>query len=350
MKIDVAAESPVERLALTLRLVPTPMFHTLVPMVAARALLAGTKLGVFEALGQDPLTAADVAAKLGTEPAATGKLLNALAGLGYLRAAGNGFALSAEARRWLVSGSPRSLRDFILEQEIDVFRWLEHLEDYVRTGQGVQAHDGYYSEDGWSLYQRGMRSLAGLSAAEVARRVPVPAGARQMLDIGGSHGYNSVVICRRHPGLRSVVLDLPQAIRHAAPLLAREEMGDRVVHRAGDATTDDFGTAAFDLVFIAHAVHHFDGPANRDLARRAADALRPGGYFVILDFVRPRSPNDAGQVGTLNDLFFALTSASGTWSSEELAEWQRGAGLEPRKPARMRTLPDAVIQAAVKPR
>ena len=349
MKIDVAAESPVERLALTLRQVPTPAFHTLVSMVAARALLVGTKLGVFEALGQDPLTAADVAAKLGTEPVATGKLLSALAGLGYLRAADGGFALSAAARRWLVSGSPRSLRDFILEQEFDVFRWLEHLEDYVRTGQAVQAHDGF-SDDGWRAYQRGMRSLAGLSAAEVARRVPVPAGARQMLDIGGSHGYYSVVLCRRHPGLRSVVLDLPQAIRHAAPLLAREGMGDRVVHRAGDATTDDFGAAAFDLVLIAHAVHHFDAPANRDLARRAAHAQRPGGFFVILDFVRPRSPNDAGQAGTLNDLFFALTSASGTWPSEELAGWQRGAGLEPRKPIPMRTMPDAVIQAAVKPR
>src|SRR5215470_968311 len=276
MKIDVGAESPAERLALTLRLVPTPVFHTLMPMVAARALLVGTKLGVFEALGRDPLTAADVAAKLGTEPAATEKLLNALTGLGYLRAAGNGFVLSAGARRWLVSGSPRSLRDFVLEQEFDVFRWLEHLEDYVRTGHGVQPHDGL-SDDAWGAYQRGMRSLAGLAAAEVARRVPVPAGARQMLDIGGSHGYYSVVICRRHPGLRSIVLDLAQAVCHAAPLLAAEGMGDRVVHRAGDAATADFGTAAFDLVFIANVVHHFDGPTNRDLARRAAHALRPGG-------------------------------------------------------------------------
>jgi SAM-dependent methyltransferase len=347
MKIDVGAESPVERLALTLRLVPMPVFHTLVPVVAARALLVGTKLGVFEALGQDPLSAVDVAAKLGTEHEATGKLLSALAGLGYLRAAGNGFVLSAAARRWLVSGSPRSLRDFVLEQELLEWRWLEHLEDYVRTGHGVQAHDGL-SDDVWAVYQRGMRSVASLTAAEVARRVPVPAGARQMLDIGGSHGYYSVVLCRRHPGLRSVVLDLPQAIRHAAPLLAAEGMGDRVVHRAGDATTDEFGAAEFDLVLIANAVHHFDGPANRDLARRVAHALRPGGFFVILDFVRPRSPNDAGQVGTLNDLLFALTSASGTWSSEELAEWQRGAGLEPRKPIRMRTMPDAVLQAAVK--
>jgi SAM-dependent methyltransferase len=349
MKIDVGAESPPERLALRLGLVPTPMFHTLVPAVAARAVLVATKLGVFETLGQNPLTAAEVAAKLGTEGGATEKLLNALTGLGYLRAARDGFVLSSGARRWLVSGSPRSVRDWVLEQELLEWRWLEHLEDFVRTGHAVQAHDAL-SDDAWGAYQRGMRSLAGLSAAEVARRVPVPEGARQMLDIGGSHGYYSVVICRRHPGLRSVVLDLPQAICHAAPLLAQEQMGDRVVHRAGDATTDDFGTAAFDLVFIAHAVHHFDVPANRDLARRAARALRPGGYFVILDIVRPRSPKDAGQAGTLMDLFFALTSASGTWPGEQLAQWQRDAGLEPRKPIRVRTMPDAVIQAAVKPR
>jgi SAM-dependent methyltransferase len=349
MKIDVGAEGIFERLALRLGLVPKPAFHTLVAVLAARTVLVGTKLGAFETLEQKPLTAAEVATRLRTEHGATQKLLNALTGLGYLRVAGDAFALSADARRWLVSDSPRSLRDWVLEQESLEWRWLEHLEDFVRNGHSIQIHNDL-SDDLWRLYQRGMRSVAGLSASEVARRVPVPKGARQMLDIGGSHGYHSVVICRRHPGLRSVVLDLPQAIRHAAPLLANEGMGDRVVHRAGDATTDDFGAATFDLVYTANAAHHFDEPTNRDLARRAARALRPGGFFVIVDFVRPRSPGKAGQVGALNALFFALTSAAGTWSTEELARWQRDAGLQPRKPIRLRTAPDTAIQASVKPR
>jgi SAM-dependent methyltransferase len=348
MKIDVEAENPVERLALRLGLVPKPLFHTLVPVLAARTVSVATRLAVFETLEHKPLTSADVAARLGTDPEATHKLLNALTGLGYLRLAGHTFVLTADARRWLVCDSPRSLRDFVLEQESLEWRWLEHLEDFVRTGQSVQIHHDL-SDDAWCLYQRGMRSVARLSAAEVARRVPVPKGARQMLDIGGSHGYHSVVICRRHPGLRSVVLDLPQAIRHAAPLLASEGMGDRVVHRAGDATTDDLGTAMFDLVYTANAVHHFDEPTNRDLAQRAARALRPGGFFVILDVVRPRSPKKAGQLGTLGALFFALTSAAGTWSTEELARWQREAGLQPRKPIHLRTAPDTAIQASVKP-
>src|SRR5215468_12464857 len=345
MKIDVAAESPIERLALTLRLVPTPVFHTIVPMVAVRALLVGTKLGVFEALGQDPLTAVDVAAKLGTEPAATEKLLNALAGLGYLRAGGNGFALSAEARRWLVSDSPRSLRDFILEQEMDIRQRLEHLEDFVRTGHGVQVHEDL-SDDAWGVYQRGMRSIAGMSGAEVARRVPVPTGARQMLDICGSHGYYSVVICRRHPGLRSVVLDLPQAIRHAAPLLAREGMGDRVVHRAGDALTDDLGSNAYDIVFLAALVHHFDEETNRELMRRTARALRPGGVVAVWEPLRQDRAKWVRQIGGLLDLYFGFFSRSGTWSSEEIAGWQQGAGLVPRRPIRMWMGPDLALHVA----
>ena len=76
----------------------------------------------------------------------------------------------------------------------------------------------------------------------VARHLPLPRLARQMLDIGGSHGYFSVAICRRYTQLRATILELPDAIKHAAPLLAREGMGERVAHRAGSAFTDDRGT------------------------------------------------------------------------------------------------------------
>jgi predicted O-methyltransferase YrrM len=176
----------------------------------------------------------------------------------------------------------------------------------------------------------------------------VPAGARDLLDIGGSHGYNAVVLCRRHAGLRAVIFDLPAAVEQAAPILAKEGMGDRVVHRAGDALADDLGAESWDVVFVAQLVHHFDAATNRELARRVARALRPGGVFVIQEAVRPSSPKQAGQAGTLLDLYFALTSQAGTWSYDEMADWQRQAGLEPRKPIRFRTVPGVGQQVAVK--
>ena len=169
-----------------------------------------------------------------------------------------------------------------------------------------------------------------------------------MLDIGGSHGLYSVALCRRHPGLKSVILDLPAAVEHAAPILAMEGMGDRVVHRAGDATTDDLGSEAYDLVFVSQLTHHFSESTNRALIQRIARALRPGGVLVIQEITRRESSDEGGQLGTLLDLYFALTSEAGTWSFSELAAWQGDAGLVPVKPLRLRTLPGGGQQAAIK--
>jgi SAM-dependent methyltransferase len=145
------------------------------------------------------------------------------------------------------------------------------------------------------------------------------------------------------------VLDLPEAVEHAAPILAAEGMGDRVVHRPGDALTDDLGTEAYDVVFTANLVHHLRDEQNRDLAARVARALRPGGVYAILDAFRPRTPKEAGQLGALLEFYFALTSQSGTWTPEEMAAWQRDGGLEPKRPIRLRTVPGGGIQVATKP-
>jgi SAM-dependent methyltransferase len=109
-------------------------------------------------------------------------------------------------------------------------------------------------------------------------------------------------------------------------------MGERVAHRAGDALQDDLGEAAYDLVLVFSLVHHFDEPTNRELVRRAARALRPGGYLVIGDAIRPSAPGKGGQQGAFFDLYFALTSRSGLWSVEEMRDWQTEAGLVVRKP------------------
>ena len=191
------------------------------------------------------------------------------------------------------------------------------------------------SAEQWGLYQRGMRAQAGLLGSWLARRLPMPPDARRMLDIGGSHGYLSVALCRRHPELSAEVLDLPEAVEQAAPILAAEGMGDRVVHRAGDALTDDLGTDRYDLILAFSLVHHFDADANRAFTARCARALRPGGIFVIGDQMRPAQPSKASSQDLFFDLYFALTSRSGLWSTEEMSEWQRSAGLRPRKPMRL---------------
>lgn len=349
MRIGAIPESPAEFVVTRMNLAPLPLIETQMAYTLARVVMVGVKLGVFEALKDGPGTTPHVATQCGTDPAATGKLLFALAGSGYLKQQGDAYELTAITRKWLVEGSSHSLVDKLLFQFLE-WDFVERSEDYVRTGQPLEMHSNEMPAEHWDLYQRGMRAMASGISAEAVKRIPVPKGATRMLDIGGSHGYYSVALCRRYDGLTSQILDLPAAVEQAAPILAAENMGDTVVHRAGNALTDDLGIEQYDLVLVAQLVHHFSDEQNRELAQRIAAALRPGGVFAIMDEFRPGTVKSAGQFGALLEFFFALTSQSGTWAVDEIADWQRAAGLRPRKPISLLTAPGIGIQAATKPR
>jgi predicted O-methyltransferase YrrM len=344
--LDAVGENLIERGMARTNLGPWPILHTQFAYTLARVIMGATRLGVFEALEDRPLAAAEVAQRCSTDPEATEKLLFALAGAGYVEARDGGYALNARSRKWLRRDSPDSVADKLLLQFVE-WEWMGRSEEYVRTGKPFEMHETLPPDD-WPIYQRGMRAMATPLASEFARRLRVPKAPKNMLDIGGSHGYYSVLLCRRHPDLHAVVLDLPEAVEHAAPLLAAEGMGERVVHRAGNALTDELGAEAYDIVIASQLVHHFTEEENRDLAIRVARALRPGGIYAIIDAFRPGSPNAAGQLGALLEFYFALTSQSGTWTPEEMAGWQRDAGLRPTRPMRFRTAPGAGSQIAKK--
>jgi 2-polyprenyl-3-methyl-5-hydroxy-6-metoxy-1,4-benzoquinol methylase len=348
MRLGAIPRGVVERIALALGVVPTPLLDSIIALLLARTVMVATRLGVFETMAGQPRRAEEIADACQTTPPATRKLLDALVGAGYLRLRGRLYTLAPVARRWLLKDSPWSLHDAILMQFMDE-QFIAQMEAFLKTGEAIEIHE-HMTPDTWEIYQRGMRSGARLATPEVALRLPVPRNARAMLDIGGSHGYYSVALCRRHPQLRATVLDLPEAVAAAAPLLAREGMGDRVVHRVDNALTADLGRDEYDLILVANLVHHFTEAQNGDLVHRCAEALRPGGRLVIGEVVRPEMPQTAGQIGALTDLYFALTSAGGTWTFVEMADWQRSAGLRPRRPIRLVTGPGGGLQVAEKPR
>jgi 2-polyprenyl-3-methyl-5-hydroxy-6-metoxy-1,4-benzoquinol methylase len=247
----------------------------------------------------------------------------------------------------LLKEGKNSFRDQNLLHYLE-WRWWEHCEEYVRTGKPLHVHQTMTEEE-WGVYQRGMRSGIEMPAQWVARHVPLPRTAVRMLDIGGGHGYFSVAICRRHTQLQATILDLPQAIKNAAPLLAQENMGERVVHWAGNVLTEDLGIGSYDLVFMAAVVHHLDDGTNRELMQRIGRALKPGGIVAIWEPVRQNPAGKIRQVGGLLDLFFGFFSEAGTWSAAEVASWFREAGLDARRPRSPLMMPDLALHVGRKP-
>jgi 2-polyprenyl-3-methyl-5-hydroxy-6-metoxy-1,4-benzoquinol methylase len=351
VRLGVIAESALEWIALRLRRVPEPLVDTQLMFTMARTIMAAADRGVFRALASGPATADRVAEQCGTEPRATRQLLNSLAGIRYLTFDGERFALAERVRPWLDPDAPKDLHDKLAMQVGFEWDFVAHYERYLDSGEPLEMHEALQGDD-WSTYQRGMLALARVSADEVARRTPVPRGARSLLDIGGAHGLYAAALCRRHAGLRAVVLDLPAAVERAAPLLAEHGLGDRLEHWAADALDADLGSERFDVVFTSQFAHHFDEAENRLLAVRVAQALRFGGVYVVQDFIRPETPADIRRMGAgaLLDLYFGATSAAGTWSAEEIAGWQEAAGLRRRPPVWLRTLAGSAQVAAVKRR
>src|SRR5688572_6510879 len=101
MKIKNQPENLLEWVALRTNLAPTPLVDTQVAFNAARAIMAGADLGVYDALGKETKTADQVSASCKTDPKATTHLLNCLVGLGYLKWNQGQYSLKPKYYKWL---------------------------------------------------------------------------------------------------------------------------------------------------------------------------------------------------------------------------------------------------------
>ncbi len=346
MKIKIVPEGPLEWLALKLNLAPTPLVDTHISFTLARCIQAAAELGVFEALGKQRRTAAEVARICGTDPKATENLLNALVGNGYLKWDGTAYSLRARYHKWLLKDSNSSLIGKLRFQNLE-WEWVGRLEEYVRTGEPLDLHK-MKGDKMWVDYQEAMRDLSVNAAGELGGRIPVPKGAQHMLEIGGSHGLTSIAVCRKNPGLKSRIMELPEALASAKAIGEQHDKEGVLEYVSGNALEDDLGEGLYDVVLMNNVAHHFSAEQNRSLAKRVARVLKPHGIYAIGESIRKERPGEGGLIGAMAGIYFSLTSRSGSWSVKDIQDWQKDAGLRPIKPLKAMTLPGFQVVMGVK--
>src|SRR5947199_4646476 len=279
MKYGVIPSNLLERLALWMGKVPVPLLDALVSILKARSLMAVVRFGIFETLRDGPLTASAVAQACQLDAECTELLLRVLVIADYLEHHGEQFALSELSRQTMIAGAEHELFGYLL-WNYSQWEMVAHLDEMLRTGRGIDFHETLTDADAWANYQRAMMEVARFSVPIVADRVPVKARARRLLDIAGSHGLFGAAICRKHPPMKSTVLDLPVAIDHARELARAEKIDDVVEHRAGDILVADYGSDN-DVVLVSNILHHFDEETNTGILRRAFDSLMAQGTLAI---------------------------------------------------------------------
>jgi hypothetical protein len=345
MQYGAIPESLAERIALATGLVPIPLLDTMFGMLKARFVMAGVRLGIFEALNKGPQTATQLAASLQLDGDSLELLLRSLVFADYLETDGQQFSLSPLGHRSMVNGSAKDLTAFV-QWNYTQWEFTTHLETLLRTGQGVEFHSTMTDPEAWGHYQKAMLEGARFNAATLAKHVPVRRGAMRLLDLAGSHGLMGAAICKKHPPLKATVIDLPAAVEHARALAEAAGIGALVEHRTGDVLTTDFGPG-WDVVLLSNILHHFKPKQIAELLSRVYNALTAEGTVAIWEIERPR-PGSKPSGGDGVALFFRLTSTAAAYSGEEYAEWLAAAGFSRVKIVRPRFNPGSVAVHARK--
>ena len=345
MRLGFSPDSLAERAALALGLMPGPVGQTFLAMAVARGVGVAQKMGVFRALAQAPAHVEALADELGAQPEPLRMLLDLLCGEHLLqRARGDRYGLTAHGRRWLDPASPAYLGTWV-EHAAGYWAYWADLERIVRGGASFVIHEAPADDPGWATYVRGQQELARLSAGEVATALRLPRGARSLLDVAGGHGSYAAALCRRHEGLRALVVDLPGAAAVGRVLVREAGLEGRIEHRDGDALVADLG-GPHDAALCFSILHHLPPGVAARLLRRVRAALRPGGTLAVLDLFRPGPDERRRSSAAAAELFFQLTSGAGTPSEVELRSWLRQAGFGPARRRDLRTLPDFRLYVA----
>jgi 2-polyprenyl-3-methyl-5-hydroxy-6-metoxy-1,4-benzoquinol methylase len=348
MKLSPVSQNPLEWIALKAGLVPTPLAYSHFGFMLSKFLLEAVDKGIFEAIGHHAVSIAQICERCNLHPKAVESLLGVLATMGLLKPKKRFFILTRKSKKWILKDSPDSLYWLMIFDNRVCMKWMDHVGTFLQTAQGLQYHETFNEEE-WMYYQKAMEAAAAATSKEAVRKMKLPAKATKMLDIGGSHGLYSVGLCRRNSLLSSTILDLPPAVEKAAPILAKQGMGERVLHKPGNILTDEIGVAQWDFILMASVAHHFTDEQNLLVANKAYKALKPGGVFTILEVLRSDTIKYNGDMlSAMGDFFFALSSTSGTWSYSEIKTWFEEAGFQGLKKTSYLTIPGYVAITGIK--
>ncbi len=304
---------------------PAAILDTIYAFRPARVLLTAFEMDVFSAIAGGAGTSVEIAELIHANVRATDRLLNALCAMGFLRKRGTSFRNTPLTARSLVRGKPGYLAG--IGHSLGLWDTWSTLTEAVRAGTSVARRrpTNDRGPDWLEYFIAAMHMRARQQAPVIAGLIDLR-GVTRMLDVGGGSGAFAMSFARRKKQLTSTVFDLPNVVPLTQQYVAQEGLTDRVTTMAGDYTADTLGKG-YDLVFLSAIIHSNGTAANRQLIRKAADALNPGGRVVILDHVmnKDRTEPLAGALFALNML--VGTAEGDTYTLDEVRGWMHEAGL-----------------------
>jgi C-methyltransferase len=301
----VAAARVIERVRhhlyrLNQRLMPAPaaMMEMIVGTWLSQAITVAAQLGVADALAAGPMTIDELAAAVGANSDALGRLLRALIGRGVFRRRHDGrYELNSLART-LCSDAEASMsaaaQFYGSREQRD--RWTL-LADSIRTGRSVvptlHGKEGfdYFVEDPQhaDLFNRTMASISRLTDASVAAGYDFGAYPT-IVDVGGGHGLLLATILSATPGIRGILYDLPDVVSTVSKSLCHNRLADRVQIETGSFF--DSVPAGGDAYLLKNILHDWPDEKAVQILRNVHAAAGRHATVLLVELVIPDHDRD----------------------------------------------------------
>jgi hypothetical protein len=248
--------------------------------LGTKALAVAADLGVADALAAGPQPVAELAEASGADADTLHRILRALASDGVFAEEGLGVYRNTEASELLRRDNPDRWREFAHLFGETCFHGIGSLDADAGEAPFTRAH----GTDFWSWLADNPKERSNFDAAmegggeELAEKVAAVEwrGDETVVDVGGGNGTLLRELIKRRPGLRGVVLDLPETNRNEASL------GDRVTFVAGSF----FESApAGDVYVLSKILHDWDDERAAAILRTIRAAAPPDARLLVLDSV-----------------------------------------------------------------
>jgi len=299
----------------------------------SKALLTAVEVGLFSTLADGPLTAKELAAKLGLHKRGTVDWLDALVSLGMLNRPADGEYTNTPATDlFLDRAKPTYLGGMLEMANARLYPFWGCLTEGLRTGR--PQNEAKIGEDFFAaLYQdqgklrQFLQAMTGLSmgaAAAIAEKFPWDRY-HTVVDIGAAEGCVPVQLALRHQHLTGGGFDLPAVGSAFDDYVAAHGLAGRLSYYPGDFFADPLPAA--EVLIMGHILHDWSLDEKMTLLRKAHQALPDGGALIVYDSIIDdnRTANTFGLLMSLNMLI--ETQAGFDYTAADCRSWMAEIGF-----------------------
>jgi len=264
--------------------------------IKSKVLMTAYRLDVFTLLAREPMGIDQVLARLELPERSGTILVNACLGLSLLEMKGETLAVPEEIAPLLIQDEalPFRMSTYLIEYYNALYTDLVNLEEIVKTDGVASAFNlrDYFKDDVNEVRPELAADYSAYMDATMAKIVSVVldtysfSGHHYLFDLCGGTGTFCQAILEANPGLAGGFIDIPAVASIGRSRLEQLSLTLPLDVVGGDVFSCELPNHA-DVMTICRSAHDWDDDQIEALFKRVAEALKPGGRFLVIERMLP---------------------------------------------------------------